>query len=47
MGPEEAKKGSFIRNYSEKTRSNEFKLKERKFSLDIRKKFCPVRVVRH
>ena len=39
--------GLFIREHSDRMRGNSFKWKEGRFILDIRKKFFPVRVMRH
>lgn len=41
-----AKEGLFVRNSTDRTSSNGYKLKERKLMLDIRKEFFTARVVR-
>jgi len=41
------REGLFTRGCSYRTRTNSFKPKEGRFRLDIRKKFFPMRVVRH
>uniref|UniRef100_A0A8B9F0R9 Reverse transcriptase domain-containing protein n=1 Tax=Amazona collaria TaxID=241587 RepID=A0A8B9F0R9_9PSIT len=43
----DAGEGLFIKDCSERTMGNEFKLKQGKFTLDIRRKFFTVRMVKH
>lgn len=43
----EAGEGLFVRNCSDRTGGNGYKMKEGKFNLDIRKKFFTVRMIRH
>jgi len=38
---------SFTRAWSDRTKGSGFKLKDGRFRLDRRKKFCTVKVVRH
>ena len=42
-----AGEGLFTRARRKRTRGNSFKLEEGRFRLDIREKFCTVRVIRH
>jgi len=46
-GYKKAEEGLFTRAGSDRTRGNGFKLKEGRFRLDIRRKFCTMKVVRH
>lgn len=47
VASKEAREGPFVRNYSDRTRTNGYKLKEGKFRLHIQKKFFIIRVVVH
>ena len=42
-----AGEGLFVRKCGDKTRNNDFKVKDSRFRLDIKKKFFTQRVVRH
>ena len=42
-----AGEGLFIRDCSDRTRGDGFKVNQGKFRLDLRQKSCPVRVLRH
>jgi len=46
-GLHESWRGTFYKDCSDSTRANGLKLKEGRFSLDIRKKFFTVKVLRH